>query len=97
MRFTLSKRSQTVQKEPGSGHESGSTPSAVYSGHLLKLGSKNRWQSRLFTFDGSGNSTGCPPRLRILLCLLTVVWIRMHEPSNPEPLSVLYIKKKNTK
>ncbi|KAG9326213.1 hypothetical protein KVV02_001097 [Mortierella alpina] len=53
MRFTLSKRSQTAQKEAGSGHESGSAPTVVYSGHLLKLGSNNRWQSRLFTFDGS--------------------------------------------
>ncbi|KAI8595864.1 hypothetical protein EDD21DRAFT_408802 [Dissophora ornata] len=28
-------------------------PCPVYSGHLLKLGSNDRWQSRLFTFDGS--------------------------------------------
>ncbi|KAG0373009.1 hypothetical protein BGX24_012276 [Mortierella sp. AD032] len=32
------------------------TPFPLYSGYLKKLGSNDRWQSRLFTFDGSGKT-----------------------------------------
>lgn len=31
-----------------------SLPCPLFSGHLLKLGLSGQWQSRLFTFDGSG-------------------------------------------
>ncbi|KAI1317125.1 hypothetical protein EDD11_009012 [Mortierella claussenii] len=35
----------------------------LYSGHLLKQGSNERWQSRLFTFDGAVSSPFAPPLL----------------------------------
>ncbi|KAF9141493.1 hypothetical protein BG015_001270, partial [Linnemannia schmuckeri] len=37
------------------------TPFPLYSGYLMKLGSNDRWQSRLFTFDGSGKRRRTPP------------------------------------
>ncbi|KAG0056620.1 hypothetical protein BGZ90_005494 [Linnemannia elongata] len=38
---------------PRANLESFTTPFPLYSGYLMKLGSNDRWQSRLFTFDGA--------------------------------------------
>lgn len=54
MPTALLKLDHPAQWGPRPGQDSGSIPCPLYSGHLLKLGSNDRWQSRLFTFDGSG-------------------------------------------
>ncbi|KAF9123863.1 hypothetical protein BGX30_001221, partial [Mortierella sp. GBA39] len=46
---------------PRANLESFTTPIPLYSGYLMKLGSNDRWQSRLFTFDGSGKRRRTPP------------------------------------
>ncbi|KAF9100199.1 hypothetical protein BGX23_004027 [Mortierella sp. AD031] len=46
---------------PRANLDSFTTPFPLYSGYLLKLGSNNRWQSRLFTFDGAGKRRRTPP------------------------------------
>ncbi|KAF9278099.1 hypothetical protein BGZ88_000806 [Linnemannia elongata] len=53
MPTALLKLDRPAQWGPRPGQDSGSIPCPLYSGHLLKLGSNDRWQSRLFTFDGS--------------------------------------------
>lgn len=55
MPITKTRAGRSMQWTPASNRESFPSPSPLYSGHLLKLGSNDRWQSRLFTFDGSGN------------------------------------------
>ncbi|KAF9931864.1 hypothetical protein FBU30_009444 [Linnemannia zychae] len=60
MPTALSKPDRPAQWGLHPGQDSCSLPCPLYSGHLLKLGSNDRWQSRLFTFDGSGKKPKAP-------------------------------------
>ncbi|KAI8354366.1 hypothetical protein B0O80DRAFT_498377 [Mortierella sp. GBAus27b] len=53
MPVAFSKLERPSRRVSQQGRQHSSLPCPIYSGHLLKLGSNDRWQSRLFTFDGS--------------------------------------------
>ncbi|KAF9570282.1 hypothetical protein EC968_002001 [Mortierella alpina] len=53
MPIALPRGDRVGQWDPRHALSSFSSPCPLYSGHLLKLGSNDRWQSRLFTFDGA--------------------------------------------
>ncbi|KAF9324691.1 hypothetical protein BG006_000313 [Podila minutissima] len=61
----------------------------LYSGHLLKLGSNDRWQSRLFTFDGSVLiCVGKRPRAPVIMTYDPYVSSPFMSPScNPHPMN----------
>ncbi|KAG0327026.1 hypothetical protein BGZ99_008476, partial [Dissophora globulifera] len=66
-----------------------SLPHPMYSGHLLKLGSNDRWQSRLFTFDGSVLvCLGKKPKLPVIVTYDPYVSSPFMSPSSsPHPLN----------
>ncbi|GJJ72700.1 hypothetical protein EMPS_05058 [Entomortierella parvispora] len=67
MPITKTRAGRSMQWTPAFNRESFPSPSPIYSGHLLKLGSNDRWQSRLFTFDGSVlNCVGRRPRAPVI-------------------------------
>lgn len=47
-------RASNSKYDPRLHSDIASLPCPLFSGHLLKLGLSGQWQSRLFTFDGSG-------------------------------------------
>ncbi|KAF9433909.1 hypothetical protein BGZ76_008819 [Entomortierella beljakovae] len=53
MPVALSKPERSTKLEIPHDIDNRTSPFPAYSGQLLKLGSNDRWQSRLFTFDGS--------------------------------------------
>ncbi|KAF9542876.1 hypothetical protein EC957_001467 [Mortierella hygrophila] len=64
---------------PRANLESFTTPFPFYSGYLMKLGSNDRWQSRLFTFDGSAPCRTQPynPNTKWFLHIATITDIRL--------------------
>ncbi|KAF9129205.1 hypothetical protein BG015_004229, partial [Linnemannia schmuckeri] len=89
MPTVLPKSDRPAQWGPRPGQDSGSLPCSFYSGHLLKLGSNDRWQSRLFTFDGSVLiCVGKKPKAPVIMTYDPYVSSPFQSPScHPRPLN----------
>ncbi|KAF9550823.1 hypothetical protein EC957_011370 [Mortierella hygrophila] len=89
MPAALPKSDRLAQRGPRPGQDSGSLPCPLYNGHLLKLGSNDRWQSRLFTFDGSVLiCVGKKPKARVIMTYDPYVSSPFQSPScHPRPLN----------
>ncbi|OAQ33713.1 hypothetical protein K457DRAFT_122178 [Linnemannia elongata AG-77] len=89
MPTALLKLDRPAQWGPRPGQDSGSIPCPLYSGHLLKLGSNDRWQSRLFTFDGSVLiCVGKKPKAPVIMTYDPYVSSPFQSPScHPRPLN----------
>ncbi|KAG0287011.1 hypothetical protein BGZ96_009008 [Linnemannia gamsii] len=89
MPTALPKSDRPAQWDPRPGQDSGSLPCPLYSGHLLKLGSNDRWQSRLFTFDGSVLiCVGKKPKAPVIMTYDPYVSSPFQSPScHPRPLN----------
>ncbi|KAF9435062.1 hypothetical protein BGZ76_006965 [Entomortierella beljakovae] len=66
MPIAIPRSDRVAQWDPRQPLDSFASPYTLYSGYLLKLGSNDRWQSRLFTFDGVvlscvGKKSRAPP------------------------------------
>ncbi|KAF9146512.1 hypothetical protein BGX30_014577 [Mortierella sp. GBA39] len=89
MPTALPKSDRLAQWGPRLGQDSGSLPCPLYNGHLLKLGSNDRWQSRLFTFDGSVLiCVGKKPKAPVIMTYDPYVSSPFQSPScHPRPLN----------
>ncbi|KAF9905119.1 hypothetical protein EC991_002005 [Linnemannia zychae] len=89
MPTALPKSDRLAHWVPRPGQDSGSLPCPLYSGHLLKLGSNDRWQSRLFTFDGSVLiCVGKKPKAPVIMTYDPYVSSPFQSPScHPRPLN----------
>ncbi|KAF8949326.1 hypothetical protein BGZ47_006863 [Haplosporangium gracile] len=89
MPIVLPKSDRPAQWGPRPGQDSGSLPCPLYSGNLLKLGSNDRWQSRLFTFDGSVLiCVGKKPKAPVIMTYDPYVSSPFQSPScHPRPLN----------
>ncbi|KAF9359198.1 hypothetical protein BGX26_012897 [Mortierella sp. AD094] len=66
MPVAIPRGDRVAQWDPRQPLDSFTSPCPLYCGYLLKLGSNDRWQSRLFTFDGAvltcvGKKSRTPP------------------------------------
>ncbi|KAK3847650.1 MAG: hypothetical protein J3R72DRAFT_509029 [Linnemannia gamsii] len=90
MPTALPKSDRLAHWTPQTGQDSGAAlPCPLYTGHLLKLGSNDRWQSRLFTFDGSVLiCLGKKPKAPVIMTYDPYVSSPFQSPScHPRPLN----------